>query len=160
MFRSGSDKTPSLEAYDGWVRQQVGTIPRYESTWNEVKAELESLGLQCMVSDAPDVRVFYTDEATLAKMIPFLTYSAEYYVAELDIDCDDYAMWAAADARRIFKVGGVFQAGGWMPLGYHAWSIGKVAPMQYKLWEPNAGFECAGDLFNFGDNEYNPNKWK
>lgn len=160
LFKSGLEKPPSLEEYDNWVRQQVGDVPRYETTWEQVKAELSVLGLKCMISDAPDVKVFYTDEATLAKMIPFLTYPADYYIAELEIDCDDYSMWAASDARRIFKTNGIYQAWGWMPLGYHAFSVAKIGPSQYKLWEPNAGFECAGELFNFGENEYNPDKWK
>ena len=162
LFKSGLEKPPTLEAYDSYARQQVGDVPRYESTWAEVKAGLQSLEVRCMIKDedVTDLRVFHTDEATLARMIPFLTYPADYYVAELDIDCDDYSMWAASDARRIFKVNGVYQVWGWMPLGYHAWSLGIVGQGRYKLWEPNAGFESAGDLFKAGEYGYNPEKWK
>ena len=151
---------PSLEAYDNWVRQQVGTITRYETTWLKVKAELEALGLKCMASDAPDTKVFYVSETSLAKMIPFLTYPADYYVAELDIDCDDYSKWAASDASRIFKVNGIWEVWGMTPLGYHALSLAKLTGNKYKLWESNAGFEYAGTVFSFGDYEYTPNKWK
>jgi CRISPR type III-A-associated RAMP protein Csm4 len=54
----------------------------------------------------------FTDEETLARMVPFLTYPADYYVAELEINCDDYARWAAADARRIFLIQGVYTRSG------------------------------------------------
>jgi len=151
---------PTYEEYYEWVRQQVGVIPKHESTLVEVRQELKTLGLVCMDESIPDTRVFSTDEASLTKMIPFLTYPADYYVAELDIDCDDYSMWAAADARKIFKVNGIYQVWGHMPLGYHAWSVGRVAAGKYLLWEPNAGFECAGELFAFGIHEYRPEKWK
>lgn len=156
------ERPPTLEAYDNWVRQQVGEVPRYETSWGEVKVELQNLGLRCMIKDEdiPDFKMFHTDETTLTKMIPFLTYPADYYVAFLEIDCDDYADWASADASRIFKISGVRKVWGWMPLGYHAWSISRIAPMRYKLFEPNAGFDCAGELFNFGYFGYNPNKWK
>ena len=151
---------PTYDEYYDWVRQQVGDVPKEEATLLEVRQELKALGLVCMDESIPDTRVFSTDETTLTKIIPFLTYPADYYVAELDIDCDDYSMWAAADARKIFKVNGVYQVWGHMLLGYHAWSIGRVSVGKYLLWEPNAGFDYAGELFKFGGFGYNPEKWK
>jgi len=151
---------PTYEKYYDWVRQQVGDIPKHETMLSDVRQELKSLGLVCMDESIPDIHVFSTNEATLIKMVPFLTYPADYYVAELDIDCDDYSMWAAADARKIFKVNGIYQVWGSMPLGYHAWSIGRSAAGKYLLWEPNAGFEYAGEVFAFGTHNYQPEKWK
>ncbi len=151
---------PSLIEYDNWVRLQVGDIPRFQTTWNQVKDNLAELGIECMIKDAPDTNVFYTDEATLTKMTKFLVYPADYYVWDLEIDCDDYAMWAASDARRIFKVNGIYQAWGNMPLGYHAFSLGLVGENRYKLWDANAGFLYAGELFSRGDNGYLPDKYK
>jgi len=152
---------PTLEAYDNWVRQQVGDIPRYQTTWGQVKAELDALGLECMIkNDAPDFYVYHTDEVSLARMAPYLTYPADYYTQELDIDCDDYAMWSASDARRIFKVNGIYQCFGDMPDGYHAFPLAKVGVGEYKIWDSNAGFLCAGKPFNFGDYDYQPRKWK
>ena len=150
---------PTLDDYIAFTRKQVGEIVRYETTWGEVKVELETNGLACMISDAPDTRVFYTDEVSLVKMVPYLTFAADYYVAGLDIDCDDYSMWAAALARLIFKVNGIYQCWGDMPLGYHAFELA-YQPNSYKLWEPNAGFVYAGDLFLPGENGYIPRKWK
>ena len=89
---------PSREEVDRWMRNQVGEIPRFEMTWGDVMLDLQALGLRCMSPDAPDYKIYYTDEEHLAKISPFLTYPADYYVAELEIDCDDYAKWAAADA--------------------------------------------------------------
>jgi len=153
---------PSLEDYDNYVRQQVGDVPKLETTWEEVKAELASLGLTLMLKDGclPDTKIFHTNEAALILMVPFLTYPADYYVAELEIDCDDYSKWASADSSRIFKLSGALQIWGHMPLGYHAFSGMRIAPVKYKLWEPNAGFECAGELFDFSEHEYTPDKWK
>jgi hypothetical protein len=151
---------PSREEVDDWMRKQVGAVPLFETSWSQVISDLEALGLRCMIKeDAPDYKVFYTDEVTLARMVPFLTYPADDYVEER-ADCDDYAMWASADASRIFKLNGVRQCWGDTPLGPHAWSLALVGVGQYKLWEPNAGFAYAGELFDAGDNGYQPKKWK
>ena len=160
---------PTLREYDDWVRAQVGKVPRQEMPWQDLVDMLASHELTAMLSHPPDYKICFTDEETLAKMVPFLTYSADYYVAELEINCDDYARWAAADARRIFRVQGVYEVWGWVTIPYqtgevrqyHAWSLGVVDFDRFKLFEPNAGFPFAGELFGpDGGYNYRPEKWK
>ena len=152
---------PTLEAYDNYVRQQVGTVPILWIKFQELKVNLAELGLECRMRDdyQPDTWVAYTNEESWAKIIPFLTYSASYYVAE-GADCDDYARWAAVDASRIFKLNGCLEGWGLMPQGGHAWGLVMTSPKGYKLFEPNAGFEYAGELFANKDNEYNTKSWE
>jgi hypothetical protein len=157
---TGKKSLPTLRAYDDWVRAQVGNISRQEMHWQDMVDMLASHGLTLMLSDQPDYKVRFTNEETLARMVPFLTYPADYYVAELEINCDDYARWAAADARRIFRIQGVYEVWGNTPYGYHAWSLGMIDFDSFKLFEPNAGFLFAGELFNPGDNGFVPEKWK
>lgn len=153
---------PSLDEYIQWVREQVGPIPRYETSWNEMRTELNTLGIRCMIKDGdiPDLRIFHTDAANLIKIVPYLTFSGEYYVAELDVDCDDYAEWAHGLASLIFNLNGICQAWGQVPEGPHAFSISRVGPMQYKLFEPNAAFNYPAELFDFGEHDYKPERWK
>jgi len=33
-------------------------------------------------------------------------------------------------------------------------------PIGYKLWDANAGFEYAGELFNLGEHGYGSKRWK
>jgi len=160
MCKLFGSKILSLDAYIQYARKQAGYIPRTEVLLSDVKAELEALGLKCMLTSDPDIRVFYTDEFTLTRIFPFLTFSAEYYVASLDVDCDDYSKWAAGFASLIFSVNGVFQVWGDSPGGPHAWSMAKVGISLYKHWEPNAGFKFAGELFNADEHMYIPKKWK
>jgi len=154
-------EVPTLEQYDRWVRSQVGTIERHEIEWGELVKMLREHEIEPMLTHRPDYKKRYVDEATLMKMLPYLTYPADYYVAELEIVCDDYARWAAADARRIFHVSGVFEVWGQTSLGYHAFNLAVVAPDAYVLWEPNACFPFAGELFvRGGGYNYQPDKWK
>jgi hypothetical protein len=154
----GCNQVHSLDDFVKWTRSHVGTIKRYEITFGELKAELENMGIKCMTA-MPDYKKRYTDLATMKEIIPWLTYRADYYIAELEINCDDYALWAAADARRIFNIQGVWQAWGNTPLGYHAFNIFKT-PEGYYLFESNAGFEWAGEPFRIGDHGYVPDHWK
>ena len=157
---SDGEIPPTLREYDEWVRSQVGEIPRQEMPWGDLVDMLAAHGIRAMAPDMTDYKIRFTDEETLARMVPFLTYPADYYVAELEINCDDYARWAAADARRIFHVQGMYEVWGNTPYGYHAWSLGIVDFDKYKLFEPNAGFPFAGELFAAGENGFMPEKWK
>ena len=97
-------KTQSLDDYIEFVRSEVGEIERYEIDLETIKAELKALNMIPMFTRIPEFKQFYVNEETLIRIVPYLTYSAEYYVSSLEIDCDDYAMWGAADARRILIV--------------------------------------------------------
>ena len=148
----------TLDDYIKHVRSHFGKINRHEIAFGELKAELANLGIRCM-TDMPDSKKRYTDFETMKEIIPWLTYRADYYIAQLEINCDDYALWAAADARRIFDIQGVWQAWGDSPLGYHAFNIVRTEK-GYFLFEPNSGFPFAGVLFEIGGNEYVPKVWK
>jgi hypothetical protein len=160
---------PTLREYDDWVRAQIGKVPRQKMLWQDLVDMLAAHGLTAMLSHPPDYKIRFTNEETLAKMVPFLTYPADYYVAELEINCDDYARWAAADARRIFHIQGVYEAWGWITVPYetgerreyHAWSLGITGFDRFKIFENNAGFPFAGELFDVGQKyDYHPEKWK
>ena len=157
---TGKKSPPTLREYDGWVRAQVGEVQRQEMLWQDLVEMLAVHGLTAMVQDMPDYKVRFTNKETLAKIAPFLTYPADYYVAELEINCDDYARWAAADARRIFRIQGIYEVWGNTPYGYHAWSLGIIDFDKFRLFEPNAGFPFAGELFADGENGFIPEKWK
>jgi hypothetical protein len=112
-----------------------------------------------MDDNLPDVNFYYTDSADWKKIIPYLTYSAEYYAESERKDCDDYSKKASADAS--FYLGlNVIQAWGTMPDGYHAFNLVKT-DTGYMVFEPNAGWECAGELLEL-DNKYEwkADKWK
>jgi len=154
----GGCQAATLDDYIRYVRSHFGKIPRYEVSFDELKAELADMGLRCM-TDMPDYKKHYTDLDTLREIIPWLTYRADYYISELEINCDDYALWAAADARQIFNIQGVWQCWGDTPLGYHAWNIAKT-PGAWVQFESNAGFPFAGEPFAIGENGYIPKVWK
>ena len=151
---------PSLQDYINYARNEVGGLTRLQIPLNTIKAELTAVGIQPMFTADPDDNAYCVDEDSLRRIIPFLTFPAEYYVANLDIDCDDYALWASAFARLLFNVNGIFQAWGQMDLGYHAFNIARVSDNKYKLFDANAGFPWAGEPFEIGGNSYRPDKFK
>jgi len=140
--------------------------PVHQLPWAELITSLLALGLEPMIKYdyPPDKYITYTDEASWEKIVPFLTYPAELYVAEA-ADCDDYSKWATADSSKLFNLNGCLQCWGDMPLGYHAWNLvitasDAVSTTSYKLFDANAGFPHAGKLFNPMDNGYKPEAWK
>jgi len=135
--------------------------PTFDISWADLKAELEALGVQCMLlaNHIPDSFVRHTDEANWAKIMPFLTYSANLYVEGV-ADCDDYSRWAAADSSKKFKLNGCLECWGDMPLGYHAFNLVRIGTGKYKIFEPNAGFEDAGTPMDFGEQGYLPKCWR
>lgn len=136
-------------------------FPVFDIKWAELKSELESLGVQCMLKPehVPDDFVRHTDEASWAKIMPFLVYPADLYVAGV-ADCDDYARWAASDSSKKFKLNGCLECWGDMPLGYHAFNLVRIAPLEYRLSDHNAGFSYAGELFKFYEHGYIPKYWR
>ena len=154
----GFNDAITLDDYVQSVRQQVPVVPRFVILYSELVAQLRSLGVEPM-SNLPDYRKRYTDLSTLQILLPYLTYRADYYISELDIDCDDYARWAAADARRLFNIQGVWECWGDTPAGYHAFNIA-LTEEGFFLFEPNAGFQHAGELFRIGKYGYQPKLWR
>lgn len=156
--------SPDLNTYDNWVRKQVGPYNRSVMTYQQMVEMMTRLGYKSLlyepIANMPDTSVYYTDEQTMEKIAKYLTYPADDYIAGLDIDCDDYARWASADARRIFRIQGVFEVWGTMPQGYHAWNVAIVGLDKVKFFDANAGWWYAGDLFNLGDHGYVPEKWQ
>lgn len=135
--------------------------PLFDVSWNDLVAELEALGLPCMLKPGhmPDSLVRHTDEESWARIMPFLVYPADYYVEGV-ADCDDYARWAAADSSKLFKLNGCLECWGDSQWGYHAFSLIRVAPNEYRISEPNAGAPWAGELLKPGEQGYNPRFWR
>jgi len=135
--------------------------PTFDVKWTDLKLELESLGVECMLKPAhiPDALVRHTNEESWAKIMPFLVYPADLYVEQV-ADCDDYARWATADSSRLFKLNGCLECWGDSKWGYHAFSLVRVAPGEYRISEPNAVAPWAGTLMRFGDNGYMPKYWR
>jgi len=136
--------------------KQIIAVP-----WDTVVAELKGLGLVLINKDGfqPDYYIQYVDEEDWQKLVPFLTFSGEYYVLGIEPlpDCDDYAKKASVEAAFKFHVS-CLETWGDTPYGRHAFSLVKVGEKAYRIFEPNAGFEEAGELFKFG--EYRPDCWR
>ena len=135
--------------------------PVFEIGWFDLVTELQVLGVELMLKPehVPDAVVKHTDEGGWAKIAPFLVYPADYYVEQV-ADCDDYSIWAAADSSRLFKLNGCLECWGDSQWGFHAYSLVRIAPKVYRVFEPNAGAPYAGQLMKFGENGYVPGSWK
>jgi len=134
--------------------------------WATIIQELAHLGIECQLKDNyayPDMQVHTTDEEGWNKIVPFLTYSGQLYVAE-DADCEDYARWASSDASKIFRLGSCLQCWGNVSNsqanGSHAWNMVRVGEGDWRLFDANAGFDCSGSLFKIGENGYHCGSWK
>lgn len=141
--------------------QKPTDFPIYQMSFMELKRNLKKQGLELMLKDEyiPDYWVRYTNEESWAKIAPFLVSPAEYYVYQ-GCNCDDYALMASAKSSFEFDgLNGCYQCWGNIP-GEHAWSLVVVSPNVYRMFEPNAGYVYAGQLFDAGEYEYQPEAWK
>lgn len=146
----------------GETEQQLPTgFPVYEMSWNDMVSMLKRHGLELMLKEqyVPDKYIRYADEDNTAILAPYLVYPADLYVEQV-ADCDDYSMWAVSDASRRFKLNGFRQVWGYVGLSYHAWVLAVTGEDSFKLFENNAGFPYAGELFDPGDYDYIPQVWK
>lgn len=136
--------------------------PVFDINWSDLVMELHTLGVELMLKPEhiPDTIIRHTDEENWGKIVPFLVYPADYYVEQV-ADCDDYARWAAADSSKLFKLNGCLECWGDSLWGYHAYSLFRIAPLQYRVSEPNAGVrDFAGVLMKFGERGYKPKYWR
>ena len=144
--------------------KQIIAVP-----WHSIISELTELGLELMLKDKfqPDKYTYHVDEEDWRKVVPYLTFSGEYYVYTPEApDCDDYAKKASAEASFQFHLS-CFECWGDSPYispdnptGRHAFSLVRVGAKDYRIFEPNAAFEEAGELFKFGEHEYKPDAWR
>lgn len=134
--------------------------PVEQISWADLKTMLTSHGLICQIKDGfgDDYWVKYTNKESWAKIVPYLTYPASYYVDEV-ADCDDYAKWAVADSSKLFHLNGCLHCQGLVP-GSHAFGLVIISPTEFRLFDPNAGFPWAGELFSPGTYGYTPKNWK
>lgn len=130
---------------------------RYQILYGDAITFLKSQGLE-YYSVAPDYWVGYTDEEGWRKIVPHLVQPAGDYVAEVH-DCDDYAEYASALCSKKFKLNGCFKIRGDTPLGPHAWNLVLTGKNSYKLFDSNAGFPFAGELFDNGTHGYIGKTW-
>jgi len=131
--------------------------PVYQIRWEDLKTVMDSYNLELMLKDQfkPDSYIYFTGRLDWDKLLPYLTYSAELYAEVERRDCDDYSKKASADAAWLFGLGCI-QVWGDTPYGRHAFNLVITSPTTVKIFEPNAGFECAGELMDL-ENEYG---WK
>ena len=152
------------ENYYEWARIEVGEITRHTGYWAIVRDDLKALGIRWICEAIEDSEAFYVDQETLVKMIPFLSYPSSYASPEWKVDCGDMAMWAAADASKIFHVNGVIQIWGKTPYKPpdHAWCGLQVAEGNYMCWEPDKGLAASGQLFDIVNNQfgYRAERWR
>jgi len=132
----------------------------FDVAWFNIVNELKELGIECMlkVKHVPDALIRFTDEEGWRAIVPFLTFPGEYYVEGVS-DCDDYARWATADSSKKFKINGCLECWGKIPEP-HAFNLVRIAPGEYRLFEPNAAFAWAGELFEFGAHNYFSEYWR
>ena len=138
-------------------------------SWGKVVSELNELGVELMLKDKfqPDSYVYHVDEEDWQKLVPYLTFSGEYYMLTPEApDCDDYAKKASAEAAFQFHLsclecwGETPYRSETNPTGRHAFGLVRIAEKNYRIFEPNAAFEEAGELFEFGEHGYMPDSWR
>lgn len=136
-------------------------FPILSMPYMDVKRQMDALGIEWINKDkfVPDMLFLYTDVASWQRLTPFLVQPASLYVEEGD-DCDDYAKWASAQCSRLFKLNGCLEIWGDMPDGYHGFNAVIIGPGKFKLLEPNAGWEYAGELFDAQEHGYIPEAWR
>ena len=143
------------------LKPSIAVAPVLQMPWSQAAAVLAGLGIEPMVQpqDMPDVDVYYTTEKQWKMLIPSLAYPADKYIAS-QTDCDDYSKKASADSSWHFGLNCI-QAWGDTPYGYHAFNLVFISGIEVRIFEPNAGFECAGELMRL-DNDYGwtPRRWK
>jgi len=128
--------------------QKPTGYPKFKIHWVDLVKVLAENGIELRLRAkfAPDVWVYYTDEESWAKIVPFLVYPADYYVSQA-CDCDEYAKKASADASFEFELNGCLQAWGEHDMS-HAFGLVMTSLSTFKLFEMNAGFPWAGVLFD------------
>jgi len=137
-------------------------FPIYDMEWGESVTVLSDANLVCMLKDGfkEDYKVYYTDEDSWRLIVPFLVSPADAYVNE-GCDCGDYAKIATGRAALLAKLsGGCKEAWGMLDGEPHAFGLVFISRVKYKLFEPNAGFPWAGELFNDGEHGYKVKYWK
>ncbi|MBW2560825.1 MAG: hypothetical protein JRE40_08220, partial [Deltaproteobacteria bacterium] len=97
----------------------------------------------------------------------YLTFSGEHYIYTPESpDCDDYAKKASVEAAFQFHLsclecwGETPYKSEKNPTGRHAFSLVRIGKKSYRIFEPNAAFEEAGELFKFGEHGYVPDAWR
>lgn len=136
-------------------RQSVPDYPIFRMAWQDARKSLDDLGLVWMDTKLPDANFFYTNESSWQKIFKNLIYPATRFTEVERKDCDDYSKKASADSSFYYGLN-CLQSWGDSPAGYHAFNMIMVAPYIWRIFEPNSGFECAGELLKL-DNKYG---WK
>lgn len=133
----------------------------FEMTYSELVANLAAKGLELMRKDkfVPDRLIHSTDAEGWAKIAPNLVLPADLYVEDI-ADCEDYAESAKARAAMIYKRSGCRYCWGETPEGQHGFCLVMISPTEFRIFESNAGFPWAGELFEVGAHGYFPTSWE
>tara|TARA_Y100000310_G_scaffold276879_1_gene294330 strand:+ start:3638 stop:4174 length:537 start_codon:yes stop_codon:yes gene_type:complete len=162
----GCDVPPKFEIVEQesfMPNPEVSDFPVYGESWGDTRKSLEDLGMFPMTEDMPDKMFYYTDLSVWEQILISLTFSGDIFAEEERRDCDDYSKLASAVSGFVYGLNCV-QAWGESPYGYHAYNMVKIPDGEGSAWrvfEPNAGFEVAGELFEFKNTYgWNAQKWK
>lgn len=149
-----------IQELEAELHPVVPDYPIFKVPWQIIVSELNALNIECMLKKVciPDSYIYHTDEAGWNGIIPFLTFPADMYVSI--VDCDDYARKATSDSAWLFGLNGCLECWGNITEGYHAFNLVRIGEKEYRLFEPNAGFPWAGELFKIGENGYQPKYWR
>lgn len=139
--------------------------PVYMMPWQQMVNNLRAAGLTGMVKDTypPDGYAYFTDSEHLEKLFRDYIYSAEMFAYYERRDCDNYTKKAIGNFEFDTGLTGL-QLNGYIPGDEkperHAWA-GVWTLEGLRMWDPNAGFKCAGELLKTG-NAYGwePDAWK
>ena len=102
---------------------------------------------------------YYTDLDGWAKILPDLVLNSNLYKPNV-FDCEDYGLKAQIECSLRYGINSLRLCIGKVPKGWHGFNIFPYGDDKgiegLMLFEPNAGFEWAGNAFQIGDNGYIP----
>jgi len=138
------------------------SFKRYGVQQSYLAGELKKLSLHCFpVTDdyVLDAWYYYTNLKGWAKILPDLVSHSNLYKSNV-FDCEDYALKAQVECALRYGLNSFRMCIGNMPQGMHGFNIfpyGDETGIQgFMLFEPNDGFDWAGNAFKIGDNGYVP----
>lgn len=102
---------------------------------------------------------YYTNMEGWSKVLPDLLLRSGLYRENI-FDCEDYALKAQIECALRYGLNAMRLCIGRIPQGMHGFDIfpyGNERGIEgFMLFEPNDGFEWAGNAFDIGENGYQP----
>jgi hypothetical protein len=143
-----ADIEPDLPEYNNWGVQRSYLV-------NQL-TDIDPINLDGLLIDT---WYFYTDLGGWSLILPDLLIESDLYRTNR-FDCEDYAMKAAGICAERYGLNsfrlviGTINGNGH---GFNIFPYGDETGIQgWLLWEPNDGYEWAGNAFEIGENGYSP----